>query len=542
MRYFLYCRKSSEAEDRQIMSIESQRNELVRVFAGVEIVEVVEEAMSAKAPGRPRFNEVMTRIEAGEADGLIAWAPDRLARNSVDGGRIVYQLDRGILRDLKFATYTFENNSQGKFMLAIMFGQSKYYSDSLSENVRRGIRAKIEKGWHPGRPPLGYAIEQGTGHVISNPSYFPLIRRMFELILAGRSAREVARIARDEWGLRTPKRKRSGGSLIAVPSIHRLLTNPFYAGFIKSRGVLSEGRHPPVVSLEEFEEAQRQLGRPGLRKPKTRSFTFTGLFTCGRCGRAITAEQKVKRSGRRYTYYHCAGRSRLERCPEPSIDEKDLEAQIKAFLARIRLHQEIEPWVWEELARVDETDVEHERARVQSIQRSIAAVEAELQELTSLRLRQLIEDDEFVVTRRRMQDEVLRLRTALVEQPKENAFEPVRQIISFSNLALESFERGSDEIKRRIVQTVCSNPTIAGRILSIYAAKPFVEAGDFAQCLRGRGRVDDRRTLPSETSGDARNRAHAISELLVEEEYLFVLPNIRALIISLNDNQLKKAA
>jgi site-specific DNA recombinase len=152
MRYFIYCRKSSESEDRQVASIESQLTTLKRTFgdrADIEIVGIYEEAFSAKAPGRPQFGEMLGRIRKRAADGIIAWAPDRLARNSIDGGQLIYMLDCGVIRDLKFATYTFENNSQGKFMLQIMFGQSKYYSDALSDNVKRGNQSKAEKGWRP---------------------------------------------------------------------------------------------------------------------------------------------------------------------------------------------------------------------------------------------------------------------------------------------------------------------------------------------------------------------------------------------------------
>ena len=176
MRYFIYCRKSTEAEDRQVLSIKSRLTTLQRTFADrsdIEIVEVYEEAFSAKAPGRPRFDDMLSRIERGEAHEIMAWAPDRLARNSIDGGKIVYFLDCGVLRDLKFATYTFENNSQGKFMLQIMFGQSKYYSDALSENVKKGNRTKLEKGWRPNQAPLGFQNDPITKTIVKDPKHFP---------------------------------------------------------------------------------------------------------------------------------------------------------------------------------------------------------------------------------------------------------------------------------------------------------------------------------------------------------------------------------
>src|ERR1700756_5250205 len=92
--YFIYCRKSSEAEDRQVLSIESQTNEMKQLAAklNVPIVDILTESKSAKAPGRPVFNDMMQRLYRGEAAGIICWKLDRLARNAVDGGSIIWAI------------------------------------------------------------------------------------------------------------------------------------------------------------------------------------------------------------------------------------------------------------------------------------------------------------------------------------------------------------------------------------------------------------------------------------------------------------------
>ena len=157
-KFFLYARKSTDVEDKQVLSIDAQLNEL-REFAnrdGIIIVAELIEKQSAKTPGRPIFNAMLERIEAGEADGILAWHPDRLARNSVDGGRIIYMLDTGKIKTLKFPRSWFENTPQGKLMLHNDFGFSKYFVDSLSENTKRGLREKVRRGEFPGLAPIGY--------------------------------------------------------------------------------------------------------------------------------------------------------------------------------------------------------------------------------------------------------------------------------------------------------------------------------------------------------------------------------------------------
>ena len=216
-----YRRKSSEADDRQAASLDSQDRELNELADRESIVVSkeynMEEAHSAKDAGqRPVFNKLLDFIERGKINSLLVWSPNRISRNAIDAAQIVDLMDRRKLFEVRTPSQIFRNTPNDKFLLTLFCGQGKLENDSKGGDVVRGLKDKAIGGQRSGPAPLGYmnfTDPQGRRSIVPDPERFPLIRKMWDLMLTGNySGSEIMDMMSDDFGLRTPVRKNGSGN------------------------------------------------------------------------------------------------------------------------------------------------------------------------------------------------------------------------------------------------------------------------------------------------------------------------------------------
>lgn len=322
MRYVLYARKSTEDKGSQERSIDDQIKDCKAMAErdGLHIVKIIREEKSAKvANNRPQFSQMLKDIEDGKYDGIISWHPDRLSRNSLEAGMIVDALDNDVIKDLKFPTCLFENNSTGKMLLNILFAISKQYSEHISEGVLRAYDNSFEEGKSVGTPKWGYNRNKETG-LYEPDENFDLIRKAWDMKLAKKTTKEIVDYLLLNGVKRTTKLSRKVKKTKDIKpnenSIGNMFRDPFYYGVLVQAEKEIDLREVydfiPMVSEDEYgavqailqESPQRYVGK--RKKERAIFYPLRGIVYCGVCGRPMyVGASSSSNKKNRYLYYRC---------------------------------------------------------------------------------------------------------------------------------------------------------------------------------------------------------------------------------------------
>lgn len=494
MRYFLYCRKSTEEEDRQILSLDAQKRELVALVKreGLDVVEILEESQSAYKIGRPVFNRMLKRIEHGEANAIIAWNPTRIARNTFDGGRVVYMMDEGKIAELRTPNKTYLNNGDDKFFLQIEFGMAKKSSDDTSAYIKRDAVSKLLKGEWPLMAPLGYlnidpngkiagklydhkkqevliALGRPLKRIEPDPFFAPHVRRLFEEYAQGTMTLSGAVAFAARWHLLSQRFKRPLG----VSQAQRILINPFYYGLMRYGGQEHPGYHEPLISKELYDRVQMVLHGKSRPHQEAHDFPIRGLVKCAYCECAVVGVQKVKPSGRAYTYYSCS--KRRGACQNAPVTEPEMMVQVEERIKAIHLDER--KWqVCLKLLKLSygEQVREHIEAK-ERWDRRLIEIEKQLKRLLDLLVVERIGDEEYKAKKSELIAEKQALKEKLNDRDSgvAQALQRAEAFFNEAHSVYEAFKMGSVEAQKKLIARIGWNLRLKDQKLQWEYRKPF---------------------------------------------------------------------
>ena len=474
-KYFLYARKSTEDDDRQVMSIEAQLFEL-REFASrenLEILEEFQESKSAKSPGRDVFGKMMNKIESMDGVGILGWHPDRLARNSIDGGRIIYAVDTAKIVSLRFPTFWFEPTPQGLFMLQVAFGQSKYYSDNLKQNVERGFRQKLRRGEWLTRAPFGYVNNLITHNIEPDPVKSKIIVRAYEEYVKGSHTLVSLSQFLAEHGV-----VQKSGTPLVKASVQRMLSNRAYLGLVKHHGEFFTGSFAPILSPTLFEAVQKVLERRAHPRHSkiSHNFPFTGLFRCAECDSMISAQWATGKCGGRYRYYRCSKKRGV--CLQKYLREDLLVSQVKEQLQAVSLPEAWADYMLKKVEGFEQEEIHASGNRLEQMKEDLKEIEAKLDALVDLYLNKDIEREIYLVKKDILMRQKLSLqaKSSSARADRKNWVEPLRKWILDSKHAGFLASRENLHEMRDFLRSFGTNPALNDKTISISFCPPSIFA------------------------------------------------------------------
>mgnify|MGYP003394173587 CR=1 FL=1 len=416
-------------------------------------------------PGRLIFNEMVKRIQKGEAQGIICWKLDRLARNPVDGGQISWMLQQGIVQHILIHDRSYYP-TDNVLMMSVEFGMANQFIRDLSANTKRGLRAKVKRGEFPSTAPVGYLNDTRKRTIVVDRKKSKIIHSAYELYAQGNSRFE------DITNFLFERKVRSiYGNPLHKDCVRRILSNPFYYGHFRYGGEIHEGKHTPIIEKRLFDKVQKvMIERGHPTKASIEPKPFCGLLRCGTCGMMITAEDKVKRNKNgnvhKYVYYHCTKKSRTAQCDELFVREESILEQVNEILSNYSMPS---PWAkeFDLLMKEDEKKAEQESAVIiEDLRNKVSVISEKIQRLLDVYLAQDIDRETYLKERSKLfsDKKSFEERICNLERDAKVWLEPMQEWLNVASGLAEAAQSNDLSSKKSLISKIFgSNPTLHHR-------------------------------------------------------------------------------
>lgn len=470
----IYVRVSSKEQEREGFSIPAQKK-FLRDYAiekGLTVVKVFEESESAKKAGRTQFKVMLAFLkDHPDIKVVLVEKTDRLYRNMKDYNELNFEdLNLQIHLAKEGEILSKDSRSHQKFIHGIKVLMAKNYSDNLSEEVIKGMSQKASQGLWPSVAPIGYINNLQTHTIEPDPKAGPIIAKAFELASTGQySLAKLKRILYD-MGLRSVRSKAE----FSKSQMQRVLSNPIYYGDFVWKGQYFKGNHRPLTSKKLFDQTQEQLGFVKKSKLTKNSFAFTGLMTCGHCGCSITAQEKRKKSGRTYIYYHCtSGKGSCDGLTY--LREETIEETFALALSKIQVPDHIIEWTRQALLESHEDERKLHQAKISSLDERYRTLQNKVDRSYEDKLDGNIDHEFWIAqtTRWKQEQADIEAQLANLRTDNSNYMDQGIKLMELASRASALFKDMTNDEKREMMNLVLSNPRILNGSIEYDLKKPF---------------------------------------------------------------------
>ena len=471
MKAIIIARVSTEEQRDAGNSLPAQVVRLERYCQSksFDILQVCSFDESAYTNNRSEFDRIIDLI-LNQTEKVVVCCDkvDRLSRNVFDK-RISTLYERALSDqiELHFVSDGQIVNSRisavEKFQFSMSLGLAKYYSDAISDNIKRALEQKIRKGEWLSKAPFGYKNiknEDGNSDIVVDEYECAIVKKTFELYASAAFSTELL----------AKKINAEHGTNWSKGYIAQLLSNPFYHGVMIIKGNQYPHKYPPAITQLLFEQVQ-QVKSTFKKKPfkyAGKPYIYRGLIRCAHCDLAITPE---KHKG--HVYYHCTqynGKHGAKWIREEAITER-----LSGVFKKLRIPVDIVNQITQTLNEVHQNKIEFHNKEFEKLTKEQKNLTTMTDNLYLDKLRGRITEDEYDKFYQSLRDQIteVTIRLEHLQEAEDNYYTTAKYVLSIINRAHELFESSEVEEKRQLIKLVLSNLRMEEENIVWDVLKPF---------------------------------------------------------------------